>query len=95
MLKLTFEDTSIISSRARIQTQAATINCDTALLYQNSVSISPTTDLYVMRDVFFPVSGDIFPAVLYTVEHSIGQLKSSEHPNEAKSKPFGTNIYIV
>lgn len=71
------------------------LTCDTAPLYQNSVSISPTTDVCVIRNVFFPVSGDVFLAVMYTVEHSIGQLKSSEHPNEAKSKPFGANIYMV
>ena len=65
-----------------------------ALLYQNSVSVSPAIDPHIIRDVFFPVSGDIFPSVLSTVEHGIGHLMSREHPNVARSMPFGANLAI-
>lgn len=93
--QIDIEDTSIVSSRARIQTRAATVNLwystPAPAFSEHKSNNRPLCN----KGVFFPVSGDIFPAVMYTVEHNIGQFKSSEHPNEAKSKPFGTNIYIV
>lgn len=97
MLKLTFED--IVSCRARIQTR---FNLQYST-YQNSVNISLT--IYVIRDVIFLVSGDIFAAVLYTIEHStrdchqlIGDL--SFLSSTCFSFPLSThkereNIYIV
>lgn len=56
--------------------------CDAALLYQNSMSVSPIRDLCIIR-------------VMYTVKHSTGQLKSSEQPNESTDKPFGAFLVIA
>lgn len=83
----------VVSDRARIQTQAAMVQ---------PVRSSPlpefseckSSDRPVIRDTF-PVSADIFPAVLCTSEHSIGQLQSSEHPNEAKSLLSGACLVIA
>ena len=59
------------------------------------MSVSSAIDPHIVRDVFFPVSGDIFLSVLYTVEHGIGQLMSREHPNVARSMPFGAYLAIA
>lgn len=43
-------------------------------------------DLHVTKGIF---SGDLFLAVLCTVDHGIGQPKSGEHQNEAKAHYLG------
>lgn len=43
-------------------------------------------DLPVTKGIF---SGDLFLAVLYTIDHGIGQSKSGEHQNEAKAHHLG------
>lgn len=65
-------------------------NPHAAHLHRNS-----TIDLCVIKNIFLPVSGDIFPVVLYTIERGIDQLMSSEHPNEAKSMPIGAGLLIA
>lgn len=70
-------------------------NPHAAHLHRNSVSVRRTIDLCVIKNIFLPVSGDILPVVLYTIERGIDQLMFSEHPNEAKSMPIGAGLVIA
>ena len=65
-----------------------------ALLYQDSVSVSPAIDLLVIRDIF-PVSGGVFPAALYRTGHSIDQLYPVSIQRRPKAHPYVLNLMFL